>query len=262
MGHQELVYDLVGMVMVDHQHLQAVNLGLAHGGNILLGRAVVHQNDQRHLLTVPALILQGKCQVLGYILQLVKWGFAGGAAVVVVLGIRAADLGNQGKDGHLNGHCSGNTISVGMMADHNGPGLEDGAADLFGHRLHRRTQPVQDLAFDQKLRLGRLGPEVNGLLYLVFNYRGIASPEAFHGFYLHLNLVVAQADLADDPDHHIAINISVRSHSGPFEGSAEDQAAVVGQGEDGRTAGLLDLDHLSLDHDRLAHLAVQIRCLG
>ncbi len=24
MGHQELVYDLVGMVMVDHQHLQAV----------------------------------------------------------------------------------------------------------------------------------------------------------------------------------------------------------------------------------------------
>jgi len=40
---------------------------------------------------------------------------------------------------------------------------------------------------------------------------------------------------------------------GPLEGGAEDQAAVVGHGEDGGPSRLLDLDHLSLDHDLLAH---------
>ena len=77
-----------------------------------------------------------------------------------------------------------------------------------------------------------------------------------------MNLVVAQRHLADDANHHVAVNVGIGAHPGPLEGGAEDETAVIGNGEDGRAAGLLDLDDLALDHDRLAHQFVQLRRLG
>jgi len=169
MGDEKLVHDLVGMMVVDHQHLHSVDLSLAHGRNILLRGAVVHQDNERHLLAVPGLVLKSIGQILGHILQLIEGSLAGGAAVIVVLRIRTPHLLDQRQDGVFNGHSGGYPVRIGMMAHHNGLGLENRPADLLGHLLHGREKPGHDLALHQKLRRRGLGPPVDGLLDLVFN---------------------------------------------------------------------------------------------
>jgi len=139
-------------MMVDHQHLHAVDLGLAHGRHILLRGAVVHQNNERHLLAVPGLVLQSVGEVLGHILQLIEGSLAGSAAIIVIFRIRPPHLLDQRKDGVFYSHSGGYPVRIGMMADHNGLGLENRPADLLGHLLHGRQKAGHDLAFHQKLR--------------------------------------------------------------------------------------------------------------
>ena len=61
------VHHIVGMVMIYHDHVESVDLGLFHCRNVFLGRAVVHQDNEWHLLVVPSLVLKGISQILGHV---------------------------------------------------------------------------------------------------------------------------------------------------------------------------------------------------
>ncbi len=87
MPDEVLVDDLVRVVMVHHDDGDLVDLGHLQRREILLGRAVVGQEDERELLPEPGMILQGEIEVPGDVLDLVEGGFRGGSFEEVVIGV-------------------------------------------------------------------------------------------------------------------------------------------------------------------------------
>ena len=113
-----LVGRLVGVVVVDDDNREVVNLCDLIGGLVLLGRSVVHHQNEREFLTESDVVAECEVQIACYVLNLVERRLRGSTFEEVVLGIHVpAFVADKGKDSLFDRYCRHDSVGIGMVTE-------------------------------------------------------------------------------------------------------------------------------------------------
>ena len=234
-----------------------------HGRLVLLGRAVVGQEDQGHLLAVPGQVLGREVEVAGDVLDLVERGLGRRALEEEVVGVVvSARLADEGDHGLLDRDGRADAVRVRVVAEQDRLRDEDRPPDRLRDLAHLRPEQGHDLALDEQGEIGGLGPALEGLLDPRPDLVGLGARDDGERPDLDLDLGVAHHDLAVDLDDVAEVRLGVGPDAGLDEGGRVLGPGLVEEREDGRAAGLLDLRDLAHDRGRPADAVAELGELG
>jgi len=160
------------------------------------------------------------------------------------------------------GDAGAEAVTVGVVSQANWASFQNGTTESPGDVAEVVPELVEGLPLDERVDVPGLGGLVECSVEFLAHVGSGGVVDDGYLVGLQLDAAVALLDVAGRANDFAELDVGVRAHAGLLEGGTRDDAGAVADLEDGRAAGLVDLEHLAGDDDGLAGHPLEVGDVG